>query len=98
MRGRIRSAIISSHLKWPDYHITVNLAPAESLKQGTRYDLPVALGMLIASQQLPEAIAHNREFFGELYLDDSIRHCRGLLSAVAAATLPCANYGQSMPR
>ena len=86
MRGRIRSAIISSHLKWPDYHITVNLAPAESLKQGTRYDLPVALGLLIASQQLPEAIAHNREFFGELGLDGSIRQCRGLLSAVVAAT------------
>lgn len=86
MRGRIRSAIISSHLKWPDYHITVNLAPAESLKQGARYDLPVALGLLIASQQLPETIAHNREFFGELGLDGSIRHCRGLLSAVVAAT------------
>ena len=68
MRGRIRSAIISSHLKWPDYHITVNLAPAESLKQGARYDLPVALGLLIASQQLPEAIAYHREFFGELGL------------------------------
>jgi magnesium chelatase family protein len=86
MRGRIRSAIISSHLKWPDYHITVNLAPAESLNQGARYDLPVALGLLIASQQLPEAIAHHREFFGELGLDGSIRRCRGLLSAVVAAT------------
>jgi len=86
MRGRIRSAIISSHLKWPDYHITVNLAPAESIKQGARYDLPVALGLLIASQQLPEAIAHRREFFGELGLDGSIRQCRGLLSAVVAAT------------
>ena len=86
MRGRIRSAIISSHLKWPDYHITVNLAPAESLQQSARYDLPVALGLLIASQQLPKAIAHNREFFGELGLDGSIRQCRGLLSAVVAAT------------
>ena len=86
MRGRIRSAIISSHLKWPDYHITVNLAPAESLEQGARYDLPVALGLLIASQQLPEAIADHREFFGELGLDGSIRRCRGVLSAVAAAT------------
>ena len=86
MRGRIRSAIISSHIKWPDYHITVNLAPAESIKQGARYDLPVALGLLIASQQLPEAIAHRREFFGELGLDGSIRQCRGLLSAVVAAT------------
>ena len=86
MRGRIRSAIISSHLKWPDYHITVNLAPAESLRQSARYDLPVALGLLIASQQLPKAIAHNREFFGELGLDGSIRQCRGVLSAVVAAT------------
>ena len=86
MRGRIRSAIISSHLKWPDYHITVNLAPAESLRQSARYDLPVALGLLIASQQLPKAIAHHREFFGELGLDGSIRQCRGVLSAVVAAT------------
>jgi len=86
MRSRIRSAIISSHLKWPDYHITVNLAPAESLKRDARYDLPVALGLLIASQQLPKTIAHHREFFGELGLDGSIRQCRGVLSAVVAAT------------
>ena len=64
----------------------MNLAPAESLQQSARYDLPVALGLLIASQQLPKAIAHNREFFGELGLDGSIRQCRGLLSAVVAAT------------
>ena len=64
----------------------MNLAPADSLQQGARYDLPVALGLLIASQQPPEAIAHNREFFGELGLDRSIRQCRGLLSAVVAAS------------
>ena len=86
IRGRVRSAIVSSHLKWPDYQITVNLAPAECAKAGARFDLPIALGLLVASEQLPKEHVAGREFFGELSLDGGIRGCSGLLSAVLAAT------------
>ena len=46
IRSRVRGAIVSSHLKWPDYNITVNLAPSDHAKQGARYDLPIALGLI----------------------------------------------------
>ena len=87
IRSRVRSAIVSSHLKWPDFNITVNLAPCEQAKQGTRYDLPIALGLLVASNQLPSSAMEKREFLGELGLDGSIRPSRGALSATLAATL-----------
>ena len=86
IRSRVRSAIVSSHLKWPDFNITVNLAPCEQAKQGARYDLPIALGLLVASDQLPEYAIKQREFLGELGLDGSIRPSRGALSATLAAT------------
>jgi len=86
IRGRVRSAILSSHLKWPDFNITVDLAPTEQLKEGPRYDLPIALGLLVASQQLPPCSVAGREFFGELGLDGGIHPFRGSLCAVLAAT------------
>ena len=86
-RERVRSALICSHFKWPDRRITVSLAPAELPKGGGRFDLPIALAILVASGQLRAGTVVNREFFGELGLDGSLRHCRGLLSAVQAATL-----------
>ena len=86
IRSRVRSAIISSHLKWPDFNITVNLAPTAQRKHGARYDLPIALGLLVASKQLPRECVTNREFFGELGLDGSLRSFPGALSAVLAAT------------
>lgn len=86
IRGRVRSAILSSHLKWPDFNITVNLAPTELPKEGPRYDLPIALGLLVASQQLPQRCIVGREFFGELGLDGGIHAFRGALAAALAAT------------
>jgi len=86
IRSRVRSAIVSSHLKWPDYNITVNLAPSDHAKQGARYDLPIALGLLVASDQLPAQATAKREFLGELGLNGSIRASRGALSATLAAT------------
>ncbi|MDG1066618.1 MAG: YifB family Mg chelatase-like AAA ATPase [Luminiphilus sp.] len=86
-RERVRSALICSHFKWPDRRITVSLAPAELPKSGGRFDLPIALAILVASGQLSADTVVNREFFGELGLDGALRHCRGLLSAVRAATL-----------
>ncbi len=86
-RERVRSALICSHFKWPDRRITVSLAPAELPKSGGRFDLPIALAILVASGQLTANALTNREFFGELGLDGSLRQCRGLLAAVRAATL-----------
>jgi magnesium chelatase family protein len=86
VRSRVKSAIASSHLKWPDFNITVNLAPADHIKQGARFDLPIALGLLVASGQLPPESIDNREFFGELGLDGTLRSFPGALAAVLAAT------------
>ena len=47
--GRVRGALLSSHFKWPDFRITVNLAPTDLPKSGTGFDLPIALGLLVAS-------------------------------------------------
>ena len=62
-RERVRSALICSHFKWPDRRITVSLAPAELPKGGGRFDLPIALAILVASGQLIASTVVNREFF-----------------------------------
>ena len=85
IRSRVRAALISSHLKWPDFNITVNLTPAERVTPGTRFDLPIAVGLLVASQQLPADAIEGREFIGELGLDGCLKPCRGALAAVLAA-------------
>ena len=79
-RQRVRNAIRSSGLKWPDSRITVNLAPAELLKDGNFFDLPIAISILIASGQLLEADAKNRIFSGELSLDGQVRPIRGVIN------------------
>ena len=85
-RERVRSAIISSGFKWPDSRITINLSPAELPKVGARFDLPIAVGLLAASGQIKADLADGKEFFGELGLDGRLLGCKGLLSAVVAAT------------
>lgn len=85
-RERVRSAVLTSHFMWPDSRIVVNLAPAELPKGGGRFDLPMALGVLAASDQLPKAALEGREFFGELGLDGGLRPTPALLAAVTAAT------------
>ena len=60
-RDRVRAAVLSSGLNWPDQKITVNLAPPHHRKTGSGLDLPIALGVLLATQQLPaEASVSNR--------------------------------------
>jgi magnesium chelatase family protein len=81
----VRAALISSHLKWPDFNITVNLTPAEHVTPGTRFDLPIAMGLLVASQQLPRDAIEGREFIGELGLNGCLKPSRGALAAVLAA-------------
>jgi len=85
-RDRVRAAILSSGAKWPQQRITINLAPSGLRKQGAGLDLPIALGVLIASGQLPAtALAHSGAI-GELGLDGSIRSVAGLVSLADAVT------------
>ena len=83
-RERVRAAIKTSGMQFPVSRITVNLAPADTRKAGTVYDLPVMLGILAASgdlKPLPEASA----FFGELSLTGELRHVPGALPMALSA-------------
>ncbi|MGH2365029.1 MAG: YifB family Mg chelatase-like AAA ATPase [Chloroflexota bacterium] len=83
-RQRVRSAIRNSGLAFPERRITANLAPADLKKEGPAYDLPIAIGILAASEQVSIA-ADNMLFLGELSLDGTLRHTSGILSMVALA-------------
>ncbi len=67
-KDRVRAAIINSNFEFPARKITVNLAPADLPKEGGRYDLPIALGILAASGQIDKAKLDQYEFHGELAL------------------------------
>jgi magnesium chelatase family protein len=82
---RVRSAIRNSGLHFPTNRVTVNLAPADIKKIGPAYDLPIALGLLIASEQLSENALQDSLVVGELALDGSVRHVRGVLPMTAFA-------------
>lgn len=83
-RERVRAAIKNSGAEFPAKRITVNLAPADLPKVGPSYDLPIAVGILIASGQLP-AVSDGNVFIGELSLDGSIRHTNGILPVALLA-------------
>ncbi|GAA6166997.1 YifB family Mg chelatase-like AAA ATPase [Sessilibacter corallicola] len=80
-KERVRSALINSHFEFPTRRITINLAPADLPKEGGRYDLPIALGILAASNQIPAESLNNIEFLGELALSGDIRPVKGVLPA-----------------
>ncbi|HBL7018243.1 TPA: YifB family Mg chelatase-like AAA ATPase [Serratia marcescens] len=84
-RDRVRSALINNGFTFPARRITVNLAPADLPKEGGRYDLPIALAILAASEQLPLAPLARYEFLGELALSGSLRAVRGAIPAALAA-------------
>jgi magnesium chelatase family protein len=90
-KERVRSALVNSKFEWPSGRIIVNLAPADVLKQGGRFDLPIALGVLIASGQLkvPDdfAVLTSSEFYGELALDGELKAATGMLLASIYAAL-----------
>ena len=94
-RDRVRSALINSYFAFPDGRITVNLAPADLPKGGGRFDLPIALGILCASGQLPGASLDATECVGELALDGTLRDFRGAVAATMAAT--AAGHRVAMP-
>ncbi len=83
-KDRVRSAIINSGFVFPTKRLTINLAPADLPKDGSRLDLPIALGILIASGQLPENVTDDYEFVGELALDGQLRAVSGTLSIAMA--------------
>ena len=80
-RDRVRSAIINSQFDWPLKRITVNLAPADLPKEGGRFDLAIALGILVACSQLKTSCLNEYEFLGELALTGACRPVHGCLSS-----------------
>ncbi len=83
-RDRVRSAVLSSGLEWPQRRVTVNLAPSGLRKGGAVLDLAIAAAVLGATQQIPAAALDNRAFLGELGLDGTIRSAPGVLPLAAA--------------
>lgn len=81
---RVRAALKYSQFEFPPRRVVVNLAPADLRKHGSRYDLPIALGMLAATGQIPRQCLEAYEFLAELGLDGSLRAVSGALSAVLA--------------
>ena len=78
-RERVRAAIRNSGLNFPSRRYTVNLAPANLRKEGPAYDLPIAVGVLAATDQAPLPALRGALFVGELSLDGSVRHISGIL-------------------
>jgi magnesium chelatase family protein len=84
-RERVQAAVKNAGLYFPRKRLTVNLAPASVRKEGPAYDLPIAVGSLIASSQLPPESVQDAIIVGELSLDGSVRHVRGVLPMAALA-------------
>ncbi|WP_372017466.1 YifB family Mg chelatase-like AAA ATPase [Pseudoxanthomonas sp. 10H] len=84
-RDRVRAAILCAQFEYPQRRITINLAPADLPKDGGRFDLPIALGILAASGQIDREALAGCEFLGELGLTGELRPVDGVLPAVLAA-------------
>ena len=84
-KHRVRSGISSAELDWPGNRITINLAPAALRKEGSGFDLPIALALLAASDQVPREALHGHAAFGELALDGRLRPVPGALVAAEGA-------------
>lgn len=84
-KDRVRSALLNSHFDFPARRITINLAPADLPKEGGRFDLPIALGILAASGQLPTEALKDYEFIGELALSGELRPVDGILPSALAS-------------
>src|SRR3989339_1453650 len=81
-RARVRKAIENTGMEFPDKRITVNLAPANLPKEGSNYDLPIAVGILLANGAIEgrdDLAPTEAYYYGELGLDGSVKHCRGVL-------------------
>jgi magnesium chelatase family protein len=84
-RERVQAAIKNSGLPYPRKRIIVNLAPAAVRKEGPAYDLPIALGVLLMQMLVPPGSVDDSIVIGELSLDGTVRHSKGILPVAAAA-------------
>jgi len=84
-KERVRSAIKNSLFTYPIRKITINLAPADTKKEGSHFDLAIALGILIANEEIECATYKDYIILGELSLDGSINHVRGVMPLVISA-------------
>lgn len=91
-KDRVRSALINSHFEFPSRRITINLAPADLPKDGGRFDLPIALGILAASGQIPAKSLEGLECIGELALSGELRG----VTACLPATIACHRAGRQL--
>lgn len=102
-KERVKSAIANSMLEYPAKKLIVNLAPAELPKDGTHYDLPIALALLVSSGQIKQSEVENAVFAGELALDGKLRSVSGIITIVETAKkhgkkvvyVPVANTSQA---
>jgi len=102
-RERVSAALVNSGFKVPPKRITINLAPADVRKEGTAFDLPIAIGILVATGQLASDAIAKRMFVGELGLDGALRTMRGALSiarhahraGIATLVLPAPNVAEA---
>ena len=84
-KERVKSAVVNSLLEYPAKRITINLAPAELPKDGTHYDLPIALAILVSSGQLQQSEVDNAMFAGELALTGNLRPIKGAIAMAETA-------------
>ena len=84
-KERVRTAIKNSGIELPAKRITVNLAPADTKKEGPAFDLPIALGVLSCLEKINKSVIQDSLIIGELSLDGSIRPVRGVLPIVYGA-------------
>lgn len=91
-RDRVRSALVNSHFEFPAKRITVNLAPADLPKDGGRFDLAIAVGIMAASLELRRDLLEQYEFIGELALSGKVR----AVSGIVPAAVTCQRKGRSM--
>lgn len=95
-KERVRSAITNSLLEFPTKKITINLAPAELVKDGAHFDLPIALSILVSSGQLRQQEVEGAVFAGELALDGTLRPIKGTIN-IAEAALKSGRYTLFVP-
>src|SRR5512141_2685923 len=84
-RSRVQSALKNAQLRYPRERIVVNLAPASVRKEGPTYDLPIAVGVLLMQALLPSKCLEDALVVGELSLEGTVRHSRGVLPMAATA-------------
>ena len=84
-KDRVRAALVASDFQYPNGRVVINLGPADLPKEGGRFDLPIALGILAASGQLPAERLAEVEVIGELSLNGRVQSVRGAISCAVAA-------------